>query len=521
MKGLKLDSSFINYLPADPVEANFRRLVKQAAYSYVMPLHQDQAKVIHVSDTLAIELGLSESDWNSSQFSDIVTGRKSIGDTTPYAMNYGGHQFGHWAGQLGDGRAINLFEMLHNGGRYTWQLKGAGPTPYSRSADGFAVLRSSIREHLCSEAMHHLGIATTRSLSLALSGEDVLRDMMYDGNAAYEKGAIVCRVAPSFLRFGNYQIFAARQEHDVLKDLIDYTIRYFYPEIKEDHEDRYLLFFESVVDRTMDMIVDWMRVGFVHGVMNTDNMSILGLTIDYGPYGWIDHYDLDWTPNTTDAQNRRYRYGNQANIALWNLTMLANALFPIIDDKKGIEEILLKHQQLYWEKYINMMGRKLGIAGHYTLPDIIKKVELCLQMAETDYTIFFRELSKVSKEMRKEDAFDKVKIAFYNEVEITNEIREQWYDFFDEYLKVIVDMDEDHEQRRSSMNCVNPKYIFRNYIAQEVIDKAEKGDYTLINEFYQVLQHPYDDKLEYEKWYQKRPEYARNKIGCSMLSCSS
>ncbi|MBF4986406.1 YdiU family protein, partial [Nonlabens mediterrranea] len=246
----------------------------------------------------------------------------------------------------GDGRAINLFVMVHNDQRWAWQLKGAGPTPYSRNGDGFAVLRSSIREHLCSEAMHHLGVPTTRSLSLSLSGEQVLRDMLYDGHAAHEKGAIVCRVAPSFIRFGNFELAAAQGNTDLLKQLTDYTIKTFYSQITTTGKEAYLQFFKEVTDRTLDMIIHWQRVGFVHGVMNTDNMSILGLTIDYGPYGWLEPYDHGWTPNTTDRQNKRYRYGAQPEIGLWNLLQLANALYELIEDGPALEKILNSYKEI-------------------------------------------------------------------------------------------------------------------------------------------------------------------------------
>ncbi len=222
-------------------------------------------------------------------------------------MCYGGHQFGNWAGQLGDGRAINLAEVEHLDQRWTIQLKGAGETPYSRSADGLAVLRSSVREYLCSEAMFHLGVPTTRALSLALSGDEVLRDVLYDGNPAYEKGAIVSRIAPTFLRFGNYEIFSAHQDVKTLKILVDYTIKHFFSHLGKPSKETYLAFFNEVVNLNIDMVVHWQRIGFVHGVMNTDNMSILGLTIDYGPYGWLEGFDFGWTPNTTDSQFKRYK----------------------------------------------------------------------------------------------------------------------------------------------------------------------------------------------------------------------
>ena len=266
-------------------------------------------------------------------------------------MCYGGHQFGHWAGQLGDGRAINLAEVIHNEKRWALQLKGAGETPYSRTADGLAVLRSSIREHLCSEAMFHLGVPTTRSLSLMLTGDAVLRDMLYDGNAAYEKGAVVCRVAPSFIRFGNFQIFTSRGDLKTVKVLTDYTIKHFFPHLPTGTPEGYLEFFREVVERTRKMILHWQRVGFVHGVMNTDNMSILGLTIDYGPYGWLEGYDPGWTPNTTDAQTKRYRFGDQPVVALWNLLQLANALYPLIEQAEPMEEILQGFRSIYKQEY--------------------------------------------------------------------------------------------------------------------------------------------------------------------------
>ena len=232
---------------------------------------------------------------------------------------------------LVNGRAINLGEVVNvNGQRWGLQLKGAGPTPYSRGADGFAVLRSSIREFLCSEAMHHLGIPTTRALSLVTTGEQIGRDMFYDGNPKQEAGAVVCRVAPSFTRFGSFQLFSARGDTAILKQLIDYTVRTDFPHLAEPSTDVYLTWFQEVCHKTAMLMVDWMGVGFVHGMMNTDNMSILVLTIDYGPYGWLEDYDPKWTPNTTDAQGRRYSFGNQPYIAHWNLAQLAQSIYPLI-----------------------------------------------------------------------------------------------------------------------------------------------------------------------------------------------
>jgi len=278
---LNIKDTFNVELPADTDESNRPRQVHDACYSPVTPRKTAAPKIIHTSKEVAELLNISQEEIKSEEFRDIFTGNKVLPETNPYAMCYGGHQFGHWAGQLGDGRAINLAEVVHNNQRWAMQLKGAGETPYSRTADGLAVLRSSIREYLCSEAMFHLGVPTTRALSLALTGDQVLRDVMYNGNAAYEKGAVVCRVSPSFIRFGNFEIFAARKDHESLKKLADYTIKHFFPELGEPSKETYIAFFEQVAKRTMEMIVHWQRVGFVHGVMNTDNFSILGLTTKY------------------------------------------------------------------------------------------------------------------------------------------------------------------------------------------------------------------------------------------------
>ena len=276
------------------------------------------------------------------------------------------------------------------------QLKGAGPTPYSRTADGLAVLRSSIREFLCSEAMFHLGVPTTRALSVVTTGEQVMRDMLYDGHPALEPGAVVCRVAPSFTRFGHFEILAARGEIDLLRQFVDFTIRTSFPELGDPgagSETIYLKWFAEVSRRTVAMIVEWMRVGFVHGVMNTDNMSVLGLTIDYGPYGWLENYDPDWTPNTTDAGHRRYRFGQQPAIAQWNLLQLANAIYPLIGKAEPLEDILREFGRRYTEQWQSMLARKLGLA-RFEPSDaaLISELEAVLQLVETDMTIFFRRL---------------------------------------------------------------------------------------------------------------------------------
>ncbi len=518
---IKPKHTFIESLPADPLLENYRRQVNAACYSYVKPRQTSAPKIIHVSHDMANALGLSTKDTRSSDFANLFTGNTVLQQTRPYAMCYGGHQFGQWAGQLGDGRAINLFEVAHQNKQWTLQLKGAGATPYSRSADGLAVLRSSIREYLCSEAMHHLGVPTTRALSLALTGDKVLRDMLYDGNSAYEKGAIVTRVAPSFLRFGSYEIFAARQDHKTLKTLVDFTINRHFSFLGSPSKSTYAKFFAEVAKRTLNMIVHWQRIGFVHGVMNTDNMSILGLTIDYGPYGWLEGFDFGWTPNTTDSQHKRYRYGNQPNIGLWNLYQLANALYPLIEAVEPLEAVLEQYKVDFESKSLEMMRLKLGLEKQMESDvELVQNLEEILQSTETDMTLFFRNLS-LYKKGDYLNGLTVIKDAFYKPHEVAEHIAQSWRGWFKAYdVRLEKEVHSDQE-RQLQMNTVNPKYVLRNYMAQLAIDDANKGDYELIDELFQMLKQPYDEQPQYEKWFAKRPDWARHKVGCSMLSCSS
>jgi len=463
------------------------------------------------------ELGFSDEDIQSKEFLLYVTGNANIENSKPFAMCYAGHQFGNWAGQLGDGRAINLGEIKN----WALQLKGAGPTPYSRTADGLAVLRSSIREYLCSEAMHHLGIPSTRSLSLSLTGDQVLRDVLYNGNPAYEKGAIVSRVAKTFLRFGNFELFAARNDLKNLKTLTDYTIKNHFSRLGNPCKEVYLKFFQEVTNKTLEMIIHWQRVGFVHGVMNTDNMSILGLTIDYGPYGWLEGFDLGWTPNTTDKQHKRYRYGNQPNIGLWNLYQLANALYPLIDEAAPLEKILEGYKSSFAQKSLETMRAKLGLfLAEKTDINLIQSLEDNLQVIEIDMTIFFRLLSSFKKE-QPEKGIELIQDAFYTPDKLVGEILNDWKHWFVSYAKRLEKENISYEEREQRMKTTNPKYVLRNYMAQLAIDKADKGDISLVKEIYELLKKPYSEQPKFEHWFAKRPEWARHKVGCSMLSCSS
>ncbi len=522
MKNLKINNRFTAELPADPDLTNEIRQVKNTLFSYVNPTKPSNPKLIHASEEVAELVGISKDEIQSEEFLNVFSGKEILPDTHPYAMCYAGHQFGNWAGQLGDGRAINLTEVESNNQFYTLQLKGAGKTPYSRTADGLAVLRSSIREYLCAEAMHYLRVPTTRSLSLALSGDQVLRDILYNGNPAYEKGAVVCRVAPSFIRFGSYEMLTARNELKNLKQFVEFTIKHYFPEITGEPKEQYLQFFQKVADTTREMVLHWQRVGFVHGVMNTDNMSIHGITIDYGPYGWLENYDPDWTPNTTDSQNRRYRFGNQPHVAQWNLFQLANALYPLINEAAPLEKILDTFITDFEKDYKTMFLSKLGIFTSSEADDkIIKGLEEILQLSETDMTIFFRNLSKIKKDDSIEQAFEKIEYAFYIPEEIKENILDAWQKWFTVYLKRLNAEELSDDERSEKMNQINPKYVLRNYMAQLAIDAADKEDYSLVDELFQLLKNPYDEQPESEKSFAKRPDWARTKVGCSMLSCSS
>lgn len=516
-----LDNTFSSSLPADKSTTNMPRQVESAFFSYVNPTPTAAPKLILASEEVGRFLGLTAEELQSDEFTQVFSGNKNIEGAKPYAMCYGGHQFGHWAGQLGDGRAINLAEITHQKKRWALQLKGAGKTPYSRTADGLAVLRSSIREFLASEAMHKLGVPTTRALSLSLTGEKVLRDILYDGNPAYEPGAVVCRVAESFVRFGSFEIFASRKDEKNLQLLLDYTLKNLYPHIEGSGTEAYLQLFKEVSERTLELILHWERVGFVHGVMNTDNLSILGLTIDYGPYGWLDDYDPNWTPNTTDAQNKRYRYGNQAQIGLWNLVKLANAIYPLVEDAKPFEEILDGYKNGYHTGHLNLMKRKIGLYKTRKGDGlIITNLEELLVKQELDMTIFFRSLTSINTA----SSFNDFKLVLERSAYVLDDLNKNiflWENWFHLYTTRINKQSVTLEERTERMNETNPKYILRNYMAQLAIEDAENGNYKLLMEIYSLLKNPYSEQPENEKWFAKRPDWAREKVGCSMLSCSS
>ncbi len=525
---LRFDNSFIRRLPADPEVGARRRQVQGALFSRVDPTRVAAPRLIAYSREVAALVGIPEADVTSPSFAYVFGGNTIADGMQPYAANYGGHQFGHWAGQLGDGRAITLGETINaRGERWELQLKGAGPTPYSRTADGRAVLRSSVREFLCSEAMHHLGVPTTRALSLVATGEQVVRDMFYDGRPKPEPGAIVCRVAPSFIRFGNFELPASRGDVALLTQLVDFTIARDFPELVVPHgvelgetekETQRTNWFTQVCERTARMVAHWMRVGFVHGVMNTDNMSILGLTIDYGPYGWVDNFDLDWTPNTTDAQHRRYRFGQQPQIAYWNLTRLAGALMPVFSSEEPLQAALDRYVSVFDAANRENTSRKFGLAQCTEDDlDLMGTLHGLLQSAEVDMTLFFRALSGLNPDAPSLALFTH---AFYDEKKLR--AGESSFNTWLERYAARARADAlPSAERAARMNGANPRYVLRNYLAQLAIDRAEQGDNSGVHELLEVLRRPYDDQPGCEKFSERRPDWARERAGCSMLSCSS
>lgn len=514
------DNRFTRSLPQDPNPANQRREVRGALWSAVEPSPVAAPRLIAASSDMLKTLGLSQADAASPAFAEVFAGNRLLPGMQPHASNYGGHQFGQWAGQLGDGRAITLGEAVAPGGqRWALQLKGAGATPYSRRGDGRAVLRSSIREFLCSEAMHHLGIPSTRALSLVATGESVVRDMLYDGHPRPEPGAIVCRVAPTFLRFGHFELPTSRGETELLRQLADFCIEQDFPHLVEEKDPvtRYAAWFTEVAGRTARLIAEWMRVGFVHGVMNTDNLGITGLSIDYGPYGWLENYDPDFTPNTSDGQGR-YRFGYQPHIGLWNVQRLAVALSPLFTDAAPLASCLQHYGEVYTQAERESACRKLGLpAGNLQALPLIQRLHAWMQENEVDMTLFFRTLSEHPAAGLRPGTFAG---SFYDEAKgaAGREALTQW---LQDYRSVLAASGQGEEARASICRRANPRFILRNWIAQTAIEQAEQGDEGLIHTLLDLLRKPYEEQAGDAPFVARRPDWARDKPGCSMLSCSS
>ncbi|MDB5208662.1 MAG: hypothetical protein JWR72_3737 [Flavisolibacter sp.] len=515
---IEFKNDFVSNFKGDESGSKKPRQTPGMFYSKALPTPVEKVTLLAWSDELANELELEKPD--NQKDIDILGGNFVLPSMKPYAACYGGHQFGNWAGQLGDGRAITLGELVTSKGKkWELQLKGPGPTAYSRRADGRAVLRSSVREYLMSEAMHYLGVPTTRALSLVSTGEPVMRDMFYDGNAAYEPGAIVMRVAPTFIRFGNFEILASRGETNNLRQLIDWTIEKYFPHI--EGEDKIIKWYKEVVESTASLMVEWLRVGFVHGVMNTDNMSILGLTIDYGPYSFVDNYDLNFTPNTTDLPGRRYAFGRQASVAKWNLGCLGGAILPVLSNKEELVKVLDTYDDVFWKKYYAMLGNKIGLDSVST-DDVVLFTELekMLASVQPDMTIFYQLLIDFQPGIgidNKQEVLDHFNESFYDELSTQDE--EILYNWLRMYSERIERNTISKDEASTKMKATAPRFILRNYLLHQAIEELEKGDDTLFKKLQHAMKEPYSNA--HDEFFKKRPAWASQKEGCSMLSCSS
>jgi len=472
-----------------------------AFYTKLQPVPLNDPRLLHVNHALAHEMGLSEQFLQNPDFLRICAGAASLPEGETLAAVYSGHQFGVWAGQLGDGRAHLLGEVVTSTGHWEWQLKGSGKTPYSRMGDGKAVLRSSVREYLASEAMAGLGIPTTRALAIAVSDDPVYRETI-------ETAAIVTRVAPSFVRFGTFEHFASSPSAQ--QALLDYVVDRFYPDcrdMKKGKSDNYaglaLCFLDKVVQRTARLMADWMTVGFCHGVMNTDNMSVLGLTIDYGPYGFMDAFQADHICNHTDTQGR-YAWNAQPSVGHWNLIRLASALMCLGPETEDLKAVLDTYESAFLRAYQSNMSQKFGLIRWE--PDDQQLADDWWQLLHTtraDFTISFRTLA---------DALDNPDnyVSQFSDVEAA----QSWLD--DYRARVMRDGRSDHD-RRKAMNAVNPVYVLRNHLAQQAIEAAQDGDASKIDTLFMLLRNPYIERDGYDD-FARAPSPSEEHI---QVSCSS
>jgi uncharacterized protein YdiU (UPF0061 family) len=476
----QLGSTFVTRLPATPLNA-----------PYVVGFSSETAAM------LGLEPGLEKDPGFAELFSGNAT-REWPADALPYASVYSGHQFGVWAGQLGDGRALGLGEVEHDGQRFELQLKGAGRTPYSRMGDGRAVLRSSIREYLGSEAMQGLGIPTTRALAVTGSPAPVRREEV-------ETAAVVTRVAPSFIRFGHFEHFAARNQLDQLKALADFVIDRFYPQCRSTDPstgsgrtggNAYAAFLEQVSERTAAMVARWQAVGFCHGVMNTDNMSILGLTIDYGPFQFLDAFDPGHICNHSDEQGR-YAYNKQPNVAYWNLFCLGQALLPLIGEQELALAALESYKTVFPRELEALMRAKLGLeTPHESDRGLIEDVLKLLARDRVDYTIFWRRLSQ---HVAGQPA-DTVRDLFLDR------------DGFDAWLSRFGQRQSD----ATTMLRTNPKYVLRNHLGELAIRQAKLGDHSMVSSLLRLVQSPFAEHPEHEDLAGFPPDWASHiEISCS------
>ncbi|XP_059039872.1 protein adenylyltransferase SelO-like isoform X3 [Mustela lutreola] len=511
--------NLIAVFPVDPVKENYVRKVKNCIFSVAFPTpFKSRVRLVAVSkevleDILDLDLRVSETD----DFIQLVSGKRIVSGSIPLAHRYGGHQFGIWAGQLGDGRAhlIGIY-MNRQGEKWELQLKGSGKTPYSRNGDGRAVLRSSVREFLCSEAMHSLGIPTSRAASLVVSDDEVWRDQFYNGNVVKERGAVVLRVAKSWFKIGSLEILAHYGELDLLRTLLDFIIQEHFPSVKATEPNRYVEFFSIVVSKTAQLIALWMSVGFAHGVCNTDNFSLLSIIIDYGPFGFMEAYNPDFVPNTSDDE-RRYKIGNQANVGMFNLNKLLQALNPLLDprQKKLAAQILEGYPVLYYTRFRDLFKAKLGLLGDRKGDeDLIAFLLHLMEKTEADFTMTFRQLSEITQSQLEELNIPQQFWALKMVSE--HQLFPAWVSQY--LLRLKSNMNDSDSERRKRMTTVNPRYVLKNWMAESAVRKAERNDFSEVHLLQHVLQHPFQKHSAAEKagYASPTPSWAKDlRVSCS------
>ncbi|MDE1187493.1 MAG: YdiU family protein [Pantoea sp.] len=464
-------------------------------YSALVPTPLQGGRLLYHNAPLAAEMALDPSLFTGDGHG-VWVGQALLPGQEPLAQVYSGHQFGVWAGQLGDGRGILLGEqLLADGRKLDWHLKGAGLTPYSRMGDGRAVIRSTVREFLASEALHHLGIPTTRALSLSIGDEPVLRETQ-------ERGAMLMRIAESHLRFGHFEHFYYGGEQEKVRQLADYAIRHHWPAL-QDQADRYLLWFTDIVKRTASLIAQWQSVGFAHGVMNTDNMSLLGLTIDYGPYGFLDDYQPNFICNHSDYQGR-YAFDNQPAVGLWNLNRLAHALSGLMTTDQ-LKQALSHYEPELMRVWGEKMRAKLGLLTQDVNDNVILTGLLALMTQErSDYTLTFRLLSDTQQQQTRSPLRDEF---------IDRDAFDRWYEGYRQRL--LLDEASD-EERQKVMKGANPALVLRNYLAQQVIDEVERGETAALERLHLALQQPFSDEAVSAELRQRPPEWGKTlEVSCS------
>jgi len=489
-------------LPLDlPAFDNSFASLPEAFYTRLAPHPLPDPHIVAISDEVANLLGLPPELLASPAFAELFAGNRLLPGSAPLAAVYSGHQFGVWAGQLGDGRAHLLGGLRNEQGHWEIQLKGAGRTPYSRGADGRAVLRSSIREFLCSEAMAGLGVPTTRALCVIGANQPVRREEV-------ETAAVVTRVAPGFVRFGSFEHWASRDRHLELQQLADYVIDTFRPECR-DALNPYEALLRDVSRRTGELMAHWMAVGFMHGVMNTDNMSILGLTLDYGPFGFMEAFDAGHICNHSDHQGR-YTYRNQPHVAQWNLYCLAEAFLPLIKRPKQARDAIDEtYGEAFEAAFERLMRAKLGLrAGLDDDEAFIGETFGFLQQHRPDFTLFFRTLSKLPGE-----AAGPASDAPLRDLFVDRAACDAW---LANWRARLAQTPWDDTERQAAMCAANPKYVLRNWLAEVAIRKAKDKDFSEVRRLLSCLRKPYDEQPEYEDYAALPPDWASGlEVSCS------